>query len=166
MTKEDHTADQLHAALRELEFLRGVDEEHLQRLADLGEFVDFPEGTVIFNEGEPASHCYLIVDGSVLLEICGPGGCTRILTIGEGDILGWSSMLGKAELTAAARTISPTRAIELSGEKVLALCEQIPVLGYQLMRCTALALAKRLTATRLQLLDLYGSETESVREND
>jgi hypothetical protein len=32
------------------------------------------------------------------------------------------------------------------------------------MRCTALALAKRLTATRLQLLDLYGEETGGQRQ--
>ncbi len=89
-------------------------------------------------------------------------GLQRILTIGQGEIFGWSAVLGKAQLTAAARTMTATRAIELSGPDVLALCEQMPSLGYQLMRCTALALAKRLTATRLQLLDLYGETTDRI----
>jgi CRP-like cAMP-binding protein len=156
MIEENTSEELLWETLRKLEFLRCVDDEHVKELAKLGDVVDFPEGTVVFNEGEPASHCYLILDGKVLLEMCGPGGCARILTIGAGEILGWSALLGKAELTAAARTLTATRAIELSCGDVLALCEHIPSLGYQLMRCTALALAKRLTATRLQLLDLYG----------
>ncbi len=164
MTDQHTSEEQLWETLRKIEFLRCVDDEYVKELAKLGQVVDFPEGTVVFNEGEPASHCYLIVDGRVLLEMCGPGGCTRILTVGEGEILGWSSVLGKAELTAAARTMAATRAIEFSGAEVLALCEQIPKLGYQLMRCTALALAKRLTATRLQLLDLYGEVIEEIGE--
>ena len=165
MSEKEGSQDELWETLRNIEFLRGVDDDHVRRLAELGEFVDFPEGTVVFSEGQPASHCYLVVDGSILLEICGPGGCKRILSIGDGDILGWSSMLGKSELTAAARTMKATRAIELSGPRVLVLCEEIPDLGYQLMRCTALALAKRLTATRLQLLDLYSSGDETVEGN-
>lgn len=166
MTDENTSEEQLWETLRKLEFLRGVDDEHVKEIAKLGKVVDFPEGTIVFSEGEPAVNCYLIVDGSVLLEMCGPGGCARILTIGDGEILGWSSVLGKAALTAAARTVTATRAIELSGPELSALCEQIPRLGYQLMRCTALALAKRLTATRLQLLDLYGAGIGRIGESD
>lgn len=165
MSEDQSTEEQLWETLRKLQFLRNVDDQYVKELAKLGEVVEFPEGTIIFSEGEPALDCYLIVDGNVLLEMCGPGGCTRILTIGEGDILGWSSVLGKAELTAAARTLTATRAIEMNGPKVVALCEQTPSLGYQLMRCTALALAKRLTATRLQLLDLYGEGIGSIEES-
>jgi CRP/FNR family cyclic AMP-dependent transcriptional regulator len=162
MSDENISDDELWETLRGLEFLRGVADEHVKELASLSKVVDFPEGTIVFSEGEPALHCYLIVDGSVLLEICGPAGCTPILTVGEGELLGWSPVLGAAQLTSTARTRTSTRAIQLSGRELLTLCEQIPEFGYQFMRCTALALAKRLTATRLQLLDLYGAETGGV----
>ena len=156
--------EQLEETLRRLEFLGGVADQYMKELAALSKVVDFAEGTIVFSEGEPAVNCYLIVDGSVLLEICGPAGCTPILTVGEGELLGWSSVLGAKQLTSTARTRTSTRAIELSGHELLTLCEQIPQFGYQFMRCTALALAKRLTATRLQLLDLYGEETGGQRQ--
>ncbi len=77
MTDENTSEEQLWETLRRLEFLRSVDDEHVKELAKLGKVVDFPEGTIVFSEGEPALHCYLIVDGSVLLEMCGPGGCSE-----------------------------------------------------------------------------------------
>jgi CRP-like cAMP-binding protein len=119
---------------------------------------------IIFSEGDPASHCYLILDGSVLLEICGPTGRTQILTVGEGELLGWSAVLGAGQLTATARATTATRAIVLGGQELSSLCEQSPEFGYQFMRCTAMALAKRLTATRLQLLDLYGAENRKSED--
>ena len=145
--------------LRELEFLRGLPDENVQELAELAALVEFPAQATIFRNGEPASCCYLIVDGCVLLEICGPAvGCAQVLTIGNGELLGWSPVLGQAQLTATARTLESTRAIALQGNEVVNYCEQNPGFGYEFMRCTALALAKRLTATRLQLLDLYHTD--------
>lgn len=158
MNDETQNQGALRETLGQLEFLRGVKDEHVDELAKLGRFVDFPEGTIIFSECEPASECYLIVDGTVLLEICGAFGCTPILTVGEGELLGWSPVLGLERVTSNARTLTQTRAIEFSGRQILTLCEQHPKFGYQFMRCTALALSKRLTATRLQLLDLFGNE--------
>lgn len=164
---EEHATDQeLLETLRELEFLRGIDDEHLKELAKICEFVDFPEATIIFRSHGDASRCYLIVDGRVLLEICGSAvGCKPVLTLGGGELLGWSPVLGQALLSANARTLTATRAIAISGSQLVTLCEQAPEFGYQFMRCTALALAKRLTATRLQLLDLYGTESQAIGEH-
>ena len=38
------------------------------------------------------------------------------------------------------------------------LCDHDPQFGYELMRRTALALAKRLSATRMQLVNVYGDQ--------
>jgi CRP/FNR family cyclic AMP-dependent transcriptional regulator len=142
-------------ALRSLAFLRGMPDDHLRSLTRLAKQVEFPAGTVIFNECEPATHCYVIVEGSVLMEICGTEKCTTILTVGPGELLGWSTILGASRLTVTARCLEPTRAIELLGADVTAECEADPILGYQLMKCVARTLSGRLTATRLQLLDLF-----------
>ena len=153
--------------LRDLGFLSDVAEEHLQRLAESAKVVDFPTDTTIFREGEPASQIFLIVHGNVSLEICAPGvGCRRILTVSDGELLSWSPVLEQTRLTATARVLVPTRAIEFSGRQVLALCEHNPRFGYEFMRCAALALAKRLTATRMQLLDVFGSESPVTEEDE
>ncbi len=145
----------LFETLRSLTFCRGLSDDQVRSLLKLAKFEQFPSGTVIFNECDPATHCYLVISGSVFLEICGPDKCTTILTIGPGELLGWSTMLGAARLTATARCLEPTCVVEMVGAEVLALCDADPALGYQLMKCIAQALSGRLTATRLQLLDLF-----------
>ncbi len=141
--------------LRSLAFLRSMSDDHLRSLASLARAVEFEEGTVVFSECGPATHCYLIASGSVLLEICGPDRCTTILTVGPGELLGWSAVLGNSRLTATARCQEPTQAFEFLGADVLTMCDANTDLGYHLMRCLVRTLSGRLTATRLQMLDLF-----------
>jgi CRP-like cAMP-binding protein len=61
---------EIQEVLRRLRILEGLDDEHLAQLADVAEQVQFAEGEVIFREGDPATDVYLIVDGSVSLEVC------------------------------------------------------------------------------------------------
>lgn len=148
---------QVLEVLRQLRVLEGLDEEHLRQLAEIARVESFPAGTVVFREGEVASDVYLIVEGNVSLEVCAAGvGCRRILTVGEGELLGWSPVLEQERLTATARALGPLRAVKLNGKQVLALCAHDPQLGYEFMRRAALALAHRLNATRMQLLNVYG----------
>lgn len=156
----------LMETLRDLDFLHEISDEHLEEIAAVSQLVEFPDGTVIFRVGDAATDIYLITRGNVSLEICAPGiGCRRILTVGQGELLGWSPLLEQPRLTATARTLSPTQAVKISGGQVLALCEHNPRFGFEFMRRAALALAKRLSAARVQLLDVYGPETvASVEE--
>jgi CRP-like cAMP-binding protein len=153
-------------ALRNVSFLDGFAQEHLEKLAESARLVEFPEGKTIFREGEPASRIYLIVAGEVSLEICAPGvGCRRVHTVRNGELLGWSPVLEQTRLTATARTLTATRAIELNGAQVLALCEHDPCFGYEFMRRTARALERRLDTTRMQLVDAFGAEMPTVNDN-
>ncbi|MDA1052147.1 MAG: cyclic nucleotide-binding domain-containing protein [Planctomycetota bacterium] len=152
-------------SLRGIQFLRDLPAELIDQLAGIAQVAEFPAGTVIFRQGDAASTLYFVVEGNVSLEICAPGvGCKRILTVGPGELLGWSPVLEHSRLTATARTISAVQAIALSGPQVLAICEQNPRLGYEFMKRAALALAKRLNATRLQLLDVFGTQMPAAAD--
>lgn len=152
--------------LRTIHFLRDLPDELIEPLADIAKIVECSPGTVIFRQGDAAATLYLIVQGNVSLEICAPGvGCKRILTVGQGDLLGWSPVLEHSRMTATARTISEAEMVALSGPQVLALCEQNPQLGYEFMKRAARALAKRLNATRLQLLDVYGAQMPGATDH-
>ncbi len=147
-------------ALRGIEFLRGLSEGQLFEIAALSQVEVFPSGHAIFREGAEATDAYLVSQGSVSLEVCGPGtGCRRIMTICAGELLGWSPLLEQGRLTATARALAPTTAIRLPAAPVLALCQRDSQLGFELMRRIALAMSKRLSAARLQLLDIFGAET-------
>jgi CRP-like cAMP-binding protein len=107
-----------------------------------------------------------MVSGHVSLEICAPGvGCRQIMTLNGGDLLGWSPVLEQMRLTATARAISPVKAVQINARQLLALCEHDTSLGYDFMRRAVSAIGKRLTATRKQLLQAFGSEMPEARES-
>jgi CRP-like cAMP-binding protein len=67
-------------------------------------------------------------------------------------------------MTATARALTPTKAISLFAAQVLALCHHNPRFGFLFMRRLAEALAARLNATRLQLLDVYKDELPTIAD--
>jgi CRP/FNR family transcriptional regulator, cyclic AMP receptor protein len=151
--------DSLIETLREIRFLHDIGPMHLEQIAKIAQVRDLKEGDVVFRQGDAAQYIYLLVYGNVSLEICAAGsGCQQILTLGPGELLGWSSMLEQLSYTARARALVATRLVEINVAQLLAMCDHDPQFGYELMRQVALALAKRLSATRMQLLNVYGDQ--------
>jgi len=151
--------ENLIETLRGIRFLHGLGPMHLEQIAKIAQVRDLNEGDVVFRQGDAAQYVYLVVDGKVSLEICAAGtGCQQIMTLGPGELLGWSSMLEQLCYTARASVHDKTRLVEINVAQLLAMCNHDPQFGYQLMRQVALALAKRLSATRMQLLNVYGDQ--------
>jgi CRP/FNR family transcriptional regulator, cyclic AMP receptor protein len=149
---------QLRQTLRELHFSAPLSDSTAEKLAAMLSPCDFPAGATLFEEGTFNPRLYLIVGGEIGLEMCVPArGCTRILTLGPGDLLAWSSLLGEGRMTATAIALRPAKLLTASAPDIGALCQADREFGYELMRGVAQALSKRLVATRLQLLDLYGA---------
>jgi CRP-like cAMP-binding protein len=142
--------------LRGISFLDGATDQDLQQIASVAQVEQYPTGTELFRENESLDCVFLIISGSVALEIPAPGqGVKRTYCVGAGELLGWSPLLSKLPMTATARALMLTRVVALNAQKVLALCEQDSRFGFAFMRRTAQALAKRLDATRSQLIDEY-----------
>jgi CRP-like cAMP-binding protein len=149
--------DELIEALREIRFLHAIGPTRLEQIAKISQSRDYNEGDIVFRQGDEAQYVYLVDHGRVSLEVCAAGsGCKQILTLGTGELLGWSALLDQLCYTARARALAATRLVEINVGQLLTLCERDPQFGYELMRRTALALAKRLSATRIQLLDVFG----------
>ena len=153
--------------LRQFQFMQEIDDEHLNRLAAIARLVEFPKDKVLYREGQAVSNIYLILSGSVSIEICAAGiGCRRIMTVTAGDLLGISPAVGQTRSTGTIRTLAPTKTIELNAGQVLTMCEHNPRFGYEFMRQVAVAISQRLSATRLQLLDVFGAEQKPDSEGE
>lgn len=142
--------------LGELGFTADLPEKVVEELAAVSAVVDFPAGTTIFQEGAKNPFLYVVERGHVGLDMHVPGrGRVRILSVGPGEMLAWSALLGNGVMTVSAVALEDTHAIAASGPKLLELCGRNHEVGYQLMSQMAKSLAQRLVATRLQLLDLF-----------
>lgn len=133
------------------------------RLAGAARWEVHLAGTVLFREGEVHRSIGVVASGEVAIEIVGADRRPRRLqTVGPGELLGWSPVLGNGRMTATARTLTDVRLLTVAADTVLALCEADPRFGYQFMRRVAAAIASRLQATRLQLLDMFRAELPAV----
>ena len=142
--------------LSDLAFTQGLDAGQLVQIAQIATSFQWDAGTTVFREGDRDPLLYVVEEGRVAIEIAVPGrGRVVILTVGPGEIFGWSSILPDRHKTAAARTIEPVRVLALEASRLRELCDLDPRLGYLLTRRILEVVSERLTATRMQLLDIY-----------
>ena len=148
----------LEPLLRDHPFLRGLEPEYLALLAGCAANVRFREGSFMFREGEPAGQCFLIREGKMALEIAAPGrGAIIVQTLGAGDVTGFSWLLEPHRWEFDGRAVEPVRALALDGTCLRGKCADDPRLGFELTQLFARLAIRRLQATRLRLLDVYGN---------
>ena len=142
--------------LHRQEFFAGLDQEYLALIAGCARNAAFGDGEFLFREGQPAETFYLVREGAVALEITAPGRVFTVQTVGAGELAGFSWLIGPQRWQFDGRAVGRVHAVELAGACLRAKCDADPRLGYDLMRRFADLAARRLQATRLQLLDVYG----------
>ncbi len=133
-------------------------------VSELAKPILLSRGQTLFREGAENQFIYLIVEGQIDLSMTVPGrGAVRILTLGPGDLVAWSSVVGDRCMTCTAQSVEATELLTIPSEPLNERMSHDHEFGFEFMRAIASALAKRLVATRLQLLDLF-TAIEPVRE--
>ena len=149
--------ESLESVLKAHPFLGGMADRHLHALVSCAKNVRFADGDFLCREGEQADVFYLIREGQAALEIRLPEkGGIRVDTLGTDDILGWSWIVAPYVWHFDARAVGGVRALVLDGKCLRNKSEEDHDLGYELLKRFAPLIEQRLTATRLQLLDIYG----------
>jgi CRP-like cAMP-binding protein len=134
-------------------------ERHVEFIAGCATNVQFPEGHMIFREGDPASEFYFIREGLVSVELLVPHrGAITIRTVAEGEVLGWSWVSPPYRWHFGARTAQRTRALVFDARCLRDKCEEDHDLGYELLSRFVGIISARLDAVRLQLLDVYSRQ--------
>jgi len=129
-----------------------VREESLKAVAMIANQVFVPQGTRLFNEGDPADSLSLIEDGEVRIQYLWAEGEMRTIdTLVKGELLGWSALVEPYKMTGSAVACTDVRLIRVAAAPLRKLCENDPLLGYRLMSQVARILADRLESARVQL---------------
>lgn len=142
-------------------FATDIPAEPLARLASLGKLVDHPIGAVVIREGQPCRELGVVISGLIAIRMHLPGGEDRtILTIEPGDIVGWSALVPPGAATSTAVAVARSTVVVFDGSvlsQALARDHELAAAVYQRLLASV---ARRLTATRVQLLDLYRPANE------
>ena len=146
----------LEGILSEHRFFSGFPERYLELIVNCATNVRYEAGQFIFQEGGDADKFYLIRQGKVALQVISERrGPLTVLTLGEGEILGWSWLFPPHRYKFSARTLEPTRAFAIDGQCLRGKAEHDHDLGYDLLNRFAPVVERALEATRLQLINVY-----------
>jgi CRP-like cAMP-binding protein len=89
----------------------------------------------IFREGEAANQFYLVREGKLAIEVfAAERGALTILTVGPGEVLGWSWLVVPFRWKFDACDLECTRTIALDGKCLQTKAEQDHHLAYELLR--------------------------------
>ena len=153
----------LEALLAEHPFFEDLESKYVQIIADCASNVVFQEGEQIFREGDDANSFYVIRQGKVALEIFVPRrGPVNILSVEDGDVVGWSWMFPPYKWHFDARAMELTRAAAFDARCLRGKLDEDPQLGFELMKRFASVMLDRLNISRLQLLDIYGKNHKNT----
>lgn len=143
--------------LQTIPWFQALEPPLFQKLVDICTIQTWDADSTIFREGDQDDSLYLILEGQVALEVYVQGhGRVTILTLGESEIFGWSAVIPvEGTRTASARAMRLTKTIAFDSESLRKVCDEDHDLGYHVYRRLTNVVAGRLSATRLQLLDMY-----------
>jgi len=148
----------LEPILREHPFFQGMPDSYIQLIAGCSTNVRFEAGHIIFHEGDPADHFYLVREGLVSVQLVVPhDGLTTVMTVSNGEVLGWSWLFPPYRWHFDARAQKPTHALAFDGKCLRDKFDQDHSLGYEIYKRFMKIVSERLESTRLQLLDMYGN---------
>ena len=156
--------DSYAAILAEQHFLSGMEEEHLDAIADCASHVRFEKGQFLFREGEYASRFYIISKGKVALELFAPGrGPVIVETLDDGEVLGWSWLFEPFRWHFDAVAQTDITAVAFNALCLRGKCDANHDLGYELVKRFSQVIVERLQATRLALMDVYNTNPATTQ---
>ena len=142
--------------LAEQTLFAGLSEGDLDILANNACQREFEADEVVASQGATAESFFLIIKGSLLIEVPAISGPRLEITrLGDGEIFGWSWLIPPYEWHFHARAAVPTTALEFDGKALLKACEANPAFGYPVLKRFSELMARRLDAAQRKMMDQW-----------
>jgi|SRR6056297_982442 len=150
------TKTALTELIEKIPFLADASPQVRGALQEIADIVLVSKGTLLFSEGEFHGYVYFVATGTIALDMVSER-CIhqQILSIGDGDLLGWSAILTGGAMTASALALEECCLVAFQADRLRTLCEKDHDIGYIVMKGIAKLLSRRLLATRIQFLDVF-----------
>jgi CRP-like cAMP-binding protein len=143
-------------ALSHHNFVAGLGDAQLAKLAALAREVRFEENELVLMTAQHSKNFYLLFTGSVCVEVRSRAYTISIQALGPGDAFGWSSLLDHHDTLFQVRAREASTALCLDGAGLDAAFHSDPELGTQILRRALKLVAGRVQATEAMLGQLCG----------
>jgi CRP-like cAMP-binding protein len=141
--------------LRRFSLFAGIEPAVFKDIAMISEEVQCEGGCWVFRESDDAEALYIIQSGQVDLKFILDEASEKTIDItklGEGSVIGWSSLIEPCAYTLSAMAASDAVLIKIDAAGLSEMMEADKNLGYNLMKQLAQALGERLTNLRVQFV--------------
>lgn len=129
------------------DFFMGMGRDFTMEVLDIAEKLSLQEKDVLFKEGDPAGHFYVLLKGRVKLSL-GEIGPVVYMVRQPGEIIGWSGLIARDTYSAGAECMEATHLLKFNRDVFLKILSKYPQNEALLFRRLAEMLGNR-------LLELY-----------
>lgn len=148
---------QIRAMLESHAFLKGLKLQQIKALVAISECLWVEAEEVLFGSGERSRFFYLLVSGSMSLEMQTSVYTFVIQQLERGEAFGWSALVDQPYRAFQIRAREPSLLIRIRGDHLQNTCKSDVGLGAAFHRKLAAMIAQRLRATELRLLEFCGN---------
>ncbi|MGC9965643.1 MAG: ATP-binding protein [Syntrophobacteraceae bacterium] len=154
-------------ALEESCLFKDLNDKERGRLARFSSEIVFEAGDILFREGDPAEHIYIVMQGTVAVEVGLLGRqrrrCATIATARRGEPVGWSAGVGSQKYLSSAYAVEKTTALAIDRGAVRLLFIENPSSGLMVMEKLADLVRSRLSRTAGILADMLSTASHDLK---
>ncbi len=130
--------------LAEFRLFRDLSPADLKLIEPFFSSGEFPTGEKLFSQGDSADTLYLVIKGELTLKYKPYDGSEITVTrLRDGDVLGWSTVLGNSNYTSSAVCKTDVSVLKVSGDDLRQLVADHPQTGKMVMDRLATAVSPR-----------------------
>ncbi len=143
--------------LKKTELFEALDESQLSAMLVHSCVEDFPEGKMIFQEGEEATHLYVLIEGAIDLSV---KALDKVIVMTSealraGSAFGIPSLLEPYRYNVTAKCLVPSRLLRIEADHLKRRMEEDPRLGMVIMKKLALIYFNRLNELRAGVVKYF-----------
>jgi len=107
------------------DFFMGMGKQFTMEVLDIAAKLSQKEGAVLFNEGDPAKHFFVLLKGRVKLSL-GEKGPVVYMVRQPGEIIGWSGLIGRDRYSASGECMEDTNLLKFNRDVFLDILTKYP----------------------------------------
>jgi CRP-like cAMP-binding protein len=138
--------------------------EHTSLLLSKAEQLEVQRDEVILQSGEKAKYFYVLLKGSVVVEVVQPGFSVRIQALNPGEAFGWSALLSGTETLFQVRAREQCTIACIDGEQLRSLCNAEPEFGVPFLFSVLHLVARRVHGTEMRFAEFCGVARRTTKQ--